>query len=201
MITVLDYGMGNIRSVVKALELYTDRVEIGNDPDRLRRSDALVLPGDGAFAMAMENLHSLGLVEVIKNHIKEDRPFLGICLGYQLLFERSEEFGESEGLGIIPGSVVRFNGNELKVPHMGWNQVRIRGESSLLQGIDNNSYFYFIHSYYPTLSDETWLQGETDYGISFPSIVGRGNVLATQFHPEKSHVKGLTIIENFVKSA
>ncbi len=201
MITVIDYGMGNIRSVVKALELYTEKVEIGSDPDRARRSDALVLPGDGAFAMAMENLRSLGLVDVLIKHIEEDRPFLGICLGYQLLFERSEEFGNSEGLGIIPGTVTRFKGNGHKVPHMGWNQVRIRGTSGMLKDIENNSYFYFIHSYYPSLSDETWLQGETEYGISFPSIVGRGNVLATQFHPEKSHMKGLKIIENFVKRA
>ncbi|HPB83593.1 MAG TPA: imidazole glycerol phosphate synthase subunit HisH, partial [Spirochaetota bacterium] len=127
--------------------------------------------------------------------------FMGICLGFQLLFSRSEEFGESEGIDIIPGDVVKFRTPGLKVPHMGWNNVALRQESPYLAGVDSGSYFYFIHTYYPDVRDPAWVIGEAEYGVTFPCIVGKGNVIATQFHPEKSHHVGLKIIENFVRKA
>ena len=125
---------------------------------------------------------------------------MGICLGYQLLFSSSEEFGFNEGMNIIPGRVVKFDSSSLKVPHMGWNNVVLRGESRFLDGVSSGSYFYFIHSYYPVVEDESWIIGEVEYGVKFPCIVGRGNCIATQFHPEKSHNAGLKIVENFVRS-
>ncbi len=198
MITVVDYGMGNLRSVVKAIELYSTNVTVSSDPSSVSDSEAIILPGDGAFAMAMENLHKSGWVEPLKNFIKNNGFFLGICLGYQLLFSGSEEFGNTEGLNVIPGQVVKFKTEGLKVPHMGWNQVKLSGYSRFMQNIPDESYFYFIHSYHPVLEDKSWLIGEADYGVKFPCIVGKGNVIATQFHPEKSHRFGLEIVENFV---
>lgn len=200
MITVIDYGMGNLRSVTKALELYTDSVSIENDPSSISRSDALVLPGDGAFAKAMEHLKDGGWVEPLKEWIAADKPFLGICLGFQLLFSESEEYGTTDGLDIIQGRVERFDTPGLKVPHMGWNNVALSGSHAALDGIENNSYFYFIHSYYPVVEDNSWILGTAEYGEPFTCIVGKGNVLATQFHPEKSHTVGLKIVENFVRS-
>lgn len=201
MITIIDYGMGNLRSVEKAMELFTDDVRIASDPGSLETSSALVLPGDGAFGRAMVNLSRLGWVEPLKRFIGSGGMFMGICLGYQLLFETSEEFGSHRGLGIIPGDVVRFRHAELKIPHMGWNNVRIVGQSKFLDGIPADPYFYFIHSYYPVVADREWIVGEAEYGVRFPCIVGKGNLIATQFHPEKSHRVGLKIIENFVRSA
>lgn len=199
MITVIDYGMGNIRSVVKAVERYTDRVRVSQDPSSIDESDALIMPGDGAYGQAMENLGQLKWTEPLKEFIRNDGFFLGICLGYQLLFSSSEEFGFHEGLGIIPGKVVKFSTPGLKVPHMGWNEVEICGKSKYLEGINDSSYFYFIHTYYPELTDREWILGEVEYGVRFPCIVGKNNIIATQFHPEKSHNIGLHIIENFVK--
>ncbi len=199
MITVIDYGMGNLRSVVKAVERYTDDVMVSQDPASIEKSDALIMPGDGAFGRAMENLDKLKWIEPLKKFIHEGGFFLGICLGYQLLFTSSEEFGYNEGLDIIKGKVVKFNLTDLKVPHMGWNDVEISGNSRFLDGIENSSYFYFIHTFYPEIEDREWILGEVEYGIRFPCIVGKDNVVATQFHPEKSHTKGLKIIENFVK--
>lgn len=200
MITVVDYGMGNLRSVVKALELYSSKVQISNDPASIAGSKALVLPGDGAFPIAMKNLQEGGWVEPLKNFIHDGGFFLGICLGFQLLFSGSEEFGATEGLNIIPGQIVRFKTGDLKVPHMGWNQVNFSASSDFLKGVPDKSYFYFIHSYHPVFEDSSWQIGSADYGVSFPCIVGRGNMMATQFHPEKSHRVGLKIIENFVSS-
>ena len=199
MITVIDYGMGNLRSVVKAVEKYTDSVRVSGDPDSIRDSDALIMPGDGAFGMAMQHLNELGWIEPLREYIRDNRFFMGICLGFQLLFSSSEEFGSSTGLDIVPGRVVRFDRDDLKVPHMGWNQVDLRGESRFLRGIPSMSYFYFIHSYYPVVESEEWILGEAEYGERFSCIVGKGNVIATQFHPEKSHNAGLKIIENFVE--
>lgn len=198
MITVVDYGMGNLRSVVKAIELFTSNVTVSSDPSSVSESKALILPGDGAFAMAMENLHSAGWVDPLKDFINRGGFFLGICLGYQLLFSRSEEFGNTEGLNIIPGNVVKFRTQGLKVPHMGWNQVKLSGNSRFMKSIPDESYFYFIHSFHPVLDDDSWLIGEAEYGIRFPCIAGKGNMIATQFHPEKSHQFGLKIVENFV---
>ena len=200
MITVVDYGMGNIRSVVKAIELYTDDVRVSSDPRSIGESRAVVLPGDGAFAMAMKNLNEMGWVDPLKEFINSKGYFLGICLGYQLLFSGSEEFGDSKGLNIVPGRVIKFRSHSLKVPHMGWNQVNLTGQSAFMEGIPDKSYFYFIHSYHPVLEDDSWEVGRADYGEKFPCIIGKDNMMATQFHPEKSHKYGLKIIENFVSS-
>lgn len=201
MITVIDYGMGNIRSVVKAIELYTDKVRVSNDPASIESSDALIMPGDGAFGRAMEHLHDMGWIKPLKDYIHEDGYFFGICLGYQLLFSSSEEFGSHQGLDVIPGKVVRFPHHPaLKVPHMGWNNVALAENFAFLSGLSSGSYFYFIHSYYPIIENPEWVKGTVNYGLDFPCIVGNGNVIATQFHPEKSHRAGLKIIENFVSS-
>jgi glutamine amidotransferase len=198
MITIIDYGMGNIRSVEKAIELYTKDVQVSSDPATITESTALVMPGDGAFGHAMENLHSLGWVEPLKEYLANNGNFLGICLGYQLLFSTSEEFGSSEGLDVVKGNVVKFDDSSLKVPHMGWNTVDLVNNNKYFDSIDSNNYFYFIHSYYPQIIDKDWIVGEVNYGINFPCVVGKGNIIATQFHPEKSHKFGLKIIENFV---
>jgi imidazole glycerol-phosphate synthase subunit HisH len=200
MITVIDYGMGNLRSVTKAIEKFTDRVIISDDPASIEKSDALIMPGDGAFGMAMENLQNRGWIEPILDFIHKGGHFFGICLGFQLLFSSSEEFGSHRGLDIISGAVVRFTADDLKVPHMGWNTVDLVRDSSCLQGVPSGSYFYFIHSYYPEVGDRSWIIGETEYGMKFPCIVGKGNIIATQFHPEKSHTVGLKVIENFVRA-
>ncbi len=200
MITVIDYGMGNIRSVVKAVEKYTMDVRVSSDPGSIATSDGLIMPGDGAFAMAMHHLHEMGWIAPLKDYIAAGGFFMGICLGYQLLFDSSEEFGHSEGLGIIPGRVVRFDSTMMKVPHMGWNSVFLRGNSRFLEGVQEGSHFYFIHSYHPSMVDSEWVIAEAEYGVRFPCIVGRRNLVATQFHPEKSHKTGLRIVENFVRA-
>jgi len=198
MITVIDYGMGNMRSVVKAVEKYTSEVQVSSEPQSIASSKALIMPGDGAFGQAMENLTQSGWIEPLVQFIGNGGYFFGICLGYQLLFTSSEEFGNHKGLDIIPGTVIRFP-DDLKVPHMGWNQVELTKEHPVVNGIPQNSYFYFIHTYYPVIGDSSWIMGQTAYGVTFPSIVGRGNCIATQFHPEKSHRYGLAMIENFVR--
>ena len=200
MITVVDYGMGNLRSVVKAVEKYTNDVQVSSDPSSIKKSNALVMPGDGAFGMAMQNLEDMGWIEPLLSFIDNNGYFLGICLGYQLLFSCSEEFGEHRGLDVVPGRVVRFPDSGLKVPHMGWNQVEFRKHSPFLEDIPTGSYFYFIHTFYPEIEDSSWVMGETSYGVDFPCIIGKNNCIATQFHPEKSHKMGLKIIENFVRS-
>lgn len=200
MITVIDYGMGNLRSVVKAVEKYTAHVRVSRDPSTIYDSKALIMPGDGAFGMAMRHLDEMGWTAPLREYIESGGYFMGICLGYQLLFSESEEFGHHRGLGVIPGRVVRFSMPELKVPHMGWNDVRIGGDSRFLEGIESGGFFYFIHSYYPEIGDPRWILGEVEYGVRFPCIVGRGNMIATQFHPEKSHRAGLRIVENFVRA-
>lgn len=200
MITVIDYGMGNLRSVTKAIELFTPKVRISSDPESVNDSSALIMPGDGAFGMAMHHLRERGWIEPIMEFISGGGHFFGICLGFQLLFSMSDEFGSHRGLDLIPGDVVRFPGKGLKVPHMGWNRVHLKIESRLMDGVESGSYFYFIHSYYPEVTESTWVVGEAEYGTRFPCIVGRGNLIATQFHPEKSHSAGLRIIKNFVSS-
>jgi glutamine amidotransferase len=199
MITVIDYGMGNLRSVEKAIELYTPDVQISNDPASIRDSKALVMPGDGAFGAAMKNLHAGKWINPLLEFIESGGYFLGICLGYQLLFSSSEEFGTHEGLGVIPGRVVRFNIGSLKVPHMGWNNVEFTRDSIFLKGITPGTHFYFIHTFYPIPDSHDVVLGEAEYGTRFACIVEKGNLVATQFHPEKSHTAGLRIIENFVR--
>jgi glutamine amidotransferase len=199
MITVIDYGMGNLRSVTKAFELFSDKVVVSSNPDSIYESSGVVLPGDGAFPQAMENLEKKNWITPLKKYIDDNGFFLGICLGYQLLFSASDEFEYTKGLDVIPGKVVKFNNETLKVPHMGWNQVKLEKESLFLKGIDDLSYFYFIHSYYPEVENSEWIIGTSDYGTVFPCIVGKDNLIASQFHPEKSHRSGLKIIENFSK--
>jgi glutamine amidotransferase len=189
--------MGNLRSVEKAIELYTDKVQISKDPASIKKSSGIIMPGDGAFGTAMDNLKAEGWIEPLKEYINADKPFMGICLGYQLLFSESEEFGNYKGLDVIQGKIVKFKTDDLKVPHMGWNNVELNGESQYLNNIEQNSYFYFIHTYYSEVADQSWVRGETEYGVKFACIVGKGNIIATQFHPEKSHKVGLKIIENF----
>lgn len=201
MISVINYGMGNLRSVVKAFELYTDQVQVASSPEMLEGSSVVVLPGDGAFGMAMEHLTAGGWVEPIRRHIADGKIFVGICVGYQLLFETSEEFGSHTGLGIVPGAVKRFVSADLKVPHMGWNNVSFNRQNDFIDGVADNSHFYFIHTFYPEIADESWLCGTTEYGVPFASMIQKGNVFGTQFHPEKSHDAGLAIIRNIVKKA
>ena len=206
MITIVDYGMGNLRSVHKGFERVGFPAVVTQDPDSIRKASGLVVPGVGAFKKAMENLAELGLVEPIKEFIAGGRPFLGICLGLQLLFSESEEFGVQSGLGIFTGRVVRFpfsnpgsppSRNSLKVPHMGWNAVQIKRRVPALEGIEEGAYFYFVHSYYPVPKDQDLVATTTDYGGEFVSSISRGNLFACQFHPEKSQTVGLKILRNF----
>ena len=196
MIAVIDYGRGNLGSVENALERLGMRAVVTQDPRVIEDARALVLPGDGAFHDAMSNLQSLGLLEPLKAALHEGRPFLGICLGYQLLFTESEEFGQGKGLDVIPGTVRRFPGG-LKVPHMGWNTVEHRGDLRIFDGIPSGAHFYFVHSYYPSAADPSLPAATCTYGVTFPAAVGRGTLFATQFHPEKSQRWGLRLLENF----
>ncbi len=197
MIAVIDYGRGNLGSVENALERLGMRAVVTQDPRVVEDARALVLPGDGAFHDAMSNLQSLGLLEPLKVALDEGRPFLGICLGYQLLFTESEEFGQGKGLDVIPGTVRRFPGGGLKVPHMGWNTVEHRGDLRIFDGIPSGAHFYFVHSYYPSATDPSLPAATCTYGVTFPAAVGRGTLFATQFHPEKSQRWGLKLLENF----
>ncbi|MHB1361673.1 MAG: imidazole glycerol phosphate synthase subunit HisH [Thermoleophilia bacterium] len=196
MIVIIDYGMGNLRSVEKALEKVGAEVAVSRDPDELRRADRIVLPGVGAFGDAMANLEKRGLVEAIKGEVAAGKPLLGICLGLDLLFEESDEHGRHQGLGLLPGRVELLPTN-LKIPHIGWNQINIRKESRLLAGIPDGSAFYFVHSYVVVPGEESDILCETEYGCTFVSAVERGNIAAFQFHPEKSSSLGLTILRNF----
>jgi len=198
MITIVDYGMGNLRSVQKAFEKIGCQALVSDDPDQVVRADRLVLPGVGAIADAISGLESRNLTAPIRAFIASGRPFLGICLGLQLLFTKSYEDGEHLGLDIVAGEVVRFPRREgLKVPHMGWNQLQFRTPSPLLAGLDDGCYAYFVHSYYAVPVDQSVTSTETDYAGPFTSSVWRDNVFATQFHPEKSQQVGLQLLRNF----
>ncbi|MCL5883718.1 MAG: imidazole glycerol phosphate synthase subunit HisH [Actinobacteria bacterium] len=196
MIVIIDYGMGNLRSVEKALEKVGAEVAVSRDPDDLRQADRIVLPGVGAFGDAMANLQKRGLVEAIKGEVAAGKPFLGICLGLDLLFEESDEHGLHQGLGLLPGRV-ELLATGLKIPHIGWNQINIRKESKLLAGIPDGSAFYFVHSYAVVPGEESDILCETEYGSAFVSAVERDNIAAFQFHPEKSSSLGLMILRNF----
>jgi imidazole glycerol-phosphate synthase subunit HisH len=172
------------------------RAVVTQDPRVIADARALVLPGDGAFHDAMGSLQSLGLLDPLRSALDDGRPFLGICLGYQLLFTESEEFGQGKGLDVIPGVVRRFPAG-LKVPHMGWNTVQHGGDLAIFDGIPSGAHFYFVHSYYPTTADASWQTATCTYGVTFPAAVGRGPLFATQFHPEKSQRWGLRLLENF----
>ena len=199
-ITIIDYGMGNLRSVQKAIEKVGASATITADPSTIATAEKVILPGVGAFRDAISALQTQDLVSPIKDVVSSGRPFLGICLGLQLLFDMSHEDGEFEGLGIIPGDVRRFDlPNEYKIPHMGWNQLLpATPENPLLKGIAPGSWFYFVHSYHVVPSTAEWTAAETDYGGRFVSMVHNANVFATQFHPEKSQSAGLQLLKNFV---
>jgi imidazole glycerol-phosphate synthase subunit HisH len=197
VIAIIDYGRGNLGSVEKAFERLGLPAVVTQDADVVDSADATVLPGDGAFHDAMTNLDRLGLLPAVHRALDGRRPFLGICLGYQLLFTASEEFGEGRGLDVIPGVVRRFPPGR-KIPHMGWNQVTHGGRLRLFEGIPEGAYFYFVHSYYPVVEEAGGLRvAWCDYGIPFAAAVERGPVWATQFHPEKSQRWGLRLLENF----
>jgi len=197
-LVIVDYGAGNLHSVTRAVVHAGVRPLVTTSARYVEDADALIVPGVGAAADTMMNLRRRSLVEPIREYIASGRPFLGVCMGQQALFDASEEGGEHECLGALPGRVVRLP-NGLKVPHMGWNQVRITREHPIFEGIPDDSYFYFVHSYYPRPEDPSIVIGETDYGVTFPSVVARENVVATQFHPEKSGEIGLRMYANFLR--
>lgn len=205
MIAVIDYQVVNLRSIQKAFERLGSAVEVTSDPARIRAADRVVLPGVGAFRAGMDQLERLGLVPVIHEVIDAGTPFLGICLGMQLLMTESEEFGVHRGLNVIPGRVVRFPGDApamkgLKVPHMGWNAVAMRRRPDTLAGMPERGYFYFVHSYYVVPDDPSVVAAETTYGVRFASILAWRNVTACQFHPEKSQALGLALLQRFASS-
>ena len=199
-IAIIDYQMGNLRSVQKGFEKVGHAASITSDPVELAAADKIVLPGVGAFGDAMAELNRRKLVEPIRTAVASGKPFLGICLGLQLLFDTGYEGGEYAGLGILPGKVIRFElPAEYKVPHMGWNRGKFQQASPLLRGIADEAYFYFVHSYHVVPTDRTISAIESDYGGPFCAAVARGNLFATQFHPEKSQADGLQILQNFAE--
>jgi glutamine amidotransferase len=200
MLAIIDYEMGNLRSVQKAFERVGHSATITSDPAVLADADKIVLPGVGAFRDAIAALRDRKLVIPIRAAIEDGKPFLGICLGLQLLFDKSYEDGEYDGLGIIPGEVVRFRiPREYKVPHMGWNQVRFQRRPPVFEGVADGSHFYFVHSYYVVPKDEAVIATETEYPDAFCSGVWRDNLVAVQFHPEKSQAAGLRVLQNFAE--
>jgi glutamine amidotransferase len=202
MITIVDYGSGNLRSVQKAFERLGATATITDDPNRVAEAERLVLPGVGAFGDAMRELGARGLVEPIRAHVTADRPFFGICMGLQLLFETGWEGGQHAGLGLLQGDVARFDiAPELKVPHMGWNTVTWRGELSAKPPVTNGGFFYFVHSYHARPRDESVVAAVADYGGPFCAAVSRGRLFATQFHPEKSQRLGIQLLGSFLASA
>lgn len=199
MIALLDYGIGNLRSVEKACTAVGARVKLASDPGELLGAEKIILPGVGAFGDGIQRLRQRGLVAVITSLVERGTPLLGICLGMQLLFEVSYELGEHRGLGLLPGEVRLFEEGDLKVPQTGWNQIWPEKESALLEGLDANSYAYFNHSYYCAPQDHGDVLASTEYGIRYASIVNRGRLYGVQFHPEKSQAVGLQILKNFVE--
>jgi len=198
MTSIIDYRAGNLRSVRRALLHLGVPCRIINKPLEIFSSERVIFPGVGAAGKAMETIQSLGLDEVIREVVENGTPFLGICLGAQIILEKSEE-GDTDCLNIIPGRVRRFSGSNLKIPHMGWNTLEMKKRHPILDGIDEKAQFYFVHSYYAEPASDDHVIATTEYGIQFASIVGRGNVVATQFHLEKSGRQGLSILENFSK--
>ena len=204
MIAVIDYGMGNLRSVQKALEAVGLEATVTSNKKKLKDAAAIVLPGVGAFADCMANLRERDLIEPILRSIETGKPYLGLCLGLQILLDYSEEFGRRKGLGLIPGKVVRFpegltdeRGDRLKVPHMGWNTVSIQKRNPLFKGIQTRSHFYFVHSYYADCADPADISAVVNYGLDFTVCIRRDNIYACQFHPEKSQKLGLKLLANF----
>ena len=200
MIAIIDYDAGNIKSVEKALHYLGEETTVTRDPQTLLNADKVILPGVGSFGQAMENLHTYGLVPVIHEIVEKKTPFLGICLGLQLLFERSDETPGVEGLGILKGEILRIPDQEgLKIPHMGWNSLKFQNNGRLFKDIPEDSYVYFVHSYYLKAEDEGIVTATTEYSTHIHASVEQGNVFACQFHPEKSSDIGIQILKNFVE--
>ncbi len=202
MIAVVDYNMGNLRSVQNAFLKIGEEVTIVSDPNEIQNYDKLILPGVGAFGDAMEHLKQNGMDEAIKTFATSGKPLLGICLGMQLLLESSDEFGTHEGLGLIPGMVRKFDTSKfntpLKVPHMGWNELFVKKQTTLFDGLEDEIYLYFVHSFH-AICDEKYIIGESEYGYPFASAINKENIYGFQPHPEKSHDNGLKILKNFTK--
>jgi len=198
-IVIVHYGSGNLRSVQKGFEKIGAVAEISDCPFVIADATHLVVPGVGAFSECMKNLERLNLIKPIQQSIRTGKPYLGICIGLQILFTEGEEFGPCPGLDMIAGKVIRFKQGSLKVPHMGWNQILIQKETPMLDQIPNQSYFYFVHSYYGVPDPSHDVATTTEYGVTFPSAIARDNLFACQFHPEKSQALGLQLLENFTK--
>ncbi|NOX16273.1 MAG: imidazole glycerol phosphate synthase subunit HisH [Epsilonproteobacteria bacterium] len=202
MIGIVDYNMGNLRSVYNAFEKNGEKVDIVKDASKLKAYDKIVLPGVGAFGDAMKSLEETSMKDAILDFSASGKPLLGICLGMQLLFDKSYEFGETKGLGLIPGDVVKFDiakfKTRLKVPHMGWNEIFIQKKSPLLKSIDDEIYLYFVHSFH-VACEQKYVVANTNYGYTFPSIVQKDSIFGFQPHPEKSHDNGLKILKNFIE--
>jgi imidazole glycerol-phosphate synthase subunit HisH len=200
-IIIIDYGMGNLRNVQRGFEKIGVEANITRNKREIEKASGIVLPGVGSFKDCMANLEKYGLIEPLLRSIEKGKPYLGICLGLQILFSEGEEFGSHKGLDLIKGRVVRFNRDpEYKVPHMGWNTIDIEKDVPILQGIESGDFFYFVHSYYGVPEENLWVSSWTDYGRRFASSLWKANIFATQFHPEKSQQKGLQILENFIRS-
>ena len=200
MITIVDYGMGNLASVSNAIKRYTDEAVVSSMPDDIKKTDKLILPGVGAFKDAYDEIDRRGLINPILDFIKSGKPFLGVCLGLQLLFTKSFEDGEHKGLDVIKGDVISFQKDKgVKIPHMVWNNLKPEGSNCpLLKGVAEQAYMYFVHSYYVVPEDTSVIVTTTDYGSKFCSMIWKDNIYAMQFHPEKSQEQGLKIIKNFV---
>lgn len=198
MIAIIDYGAGNIQSVSKALAHIGCEAFITRDKDKILKADGAVLPGVGSFGDTMDTMNEYGIKDTVIKYTKSGKPFLGICLGLQLLFPKSEESPEAEGLGIFDGSITKIpSGEGLKIPHIGWNSLEIKKNDGLFKGIGKNPYVYFVHSYFLNASDKSIVSAQTEYGVTIDAAVEKGNVFATQFHPEKSGETGLKILRNF----
>ncbi|HEX8335124.1 MAG TPA: imidazole glycerol phosphate synthase subunit HisH [Pyrinomonadaceae bacterium] len=198
-VAIIDYGVGNLRSVEKAFHAGGVEAVVSSDESVLRAADRLVLPGVGAFRACVEALNARGFDRLVRERVDGGTPLLGVCVGMQMLFEESEEFGTTRGLGLLKGRVRRFP-EGLRVPQVGWNQVGWRGGHALSEGIGDGTFFYFVHSFFCEAGDEASVLGETEYGLSYPSVVVRGNVCGVQFHPEKSQAAGLRLLKNFAES-
>ena len=200
MITIVDYGAGNLRSVVNAITRLGYQSKITSNPSEVLSAQMIILPGVGAAADTMQNLKALDMIEPIRQFIAEGRPFFGVCIGLQVLFTGTEEGGWHDCLNVFPGRVTKLPSG-LKIPHMGWNQVKQREGHPVFEGIPDEANFYFVHSYYVEPDDKSLVAGETEYGIPFCSVIARGNLVGTQFHPEKSGEFGLKMYDNFIKMA
>jgi len=198
-IVIVDYGSGNLRSVQNGLTRAGFPSVISDRPSVIDDASHVIVPGVGAFPDCMKHLDALGLLAPITDAIAKGKPYLGICLGYQILFTEGTEFGSHPGLDVVPGRVVRFPAGALTVPHMGWNRVRIQTPAPCFSDIPDEAYFYFVHAYYPVPTDPSWVAATTEYGVTFPAAIARNNVFACQFHPEKSQALGVQLLGNFAR--